>query len=88
MACGSLLAKPFVEGESEEKSSVSEKSSGSKSGDIWGDDDVALSYDHRDDLVPHDFPLVRFYKGCSCLTVTFLTLRVSKSKIENDQTSK
>ena len=55
MVCGSLLAKPFVEGESEEKSS------GLKSGDIWGDDDVALSYDHRDDLVPHDFPLVRFY---------------------------
>ena len=82
MVCGSLLAKPFVEGDSEEESS------GSKSGDIWGDDDVALSYDHRDDLVPHDFPLVRFYKGCSCLTVTFLTLRVSKSKIENDQTSK
>ena len=58
MVCGSLLAKPFVEGDSEV---VSEKSSGSKSGDIWGDDDVALSYDHRDDLVPHDFPLVRFY---------------------------
>ena len=54
---GSRLAKPFTE--SEVISDSGDKSS--KSGDIWGDEDVALSYDHRDDLVQkHDFLLV----GC------------------------
>jgi len=49
-------AKPFTE--SEVVSDSGDKSS--KSGDIWGDEDVALSYDHRDDLVKkHDFPFAK-----------------------------
>ena len=54
MVRGSQIAKPFTESEV-----TSDQSSGGKKSksDIWGDEDVALSYDHRDDLVQHDFLL-------------------------------
>ena len=65
---GSRLAKPFTE--SEVISDSGDKSS--KSGDIWGDDDVALSYDHRDDLVQkHDFSLAEL----GCLSDRTLSLK-------------